>query len=97
MRIQLGQGSAGDVTRNMLKAEGVGAFYKVRFKDPVEVCDYLNYAVDLVVWYIVIYWHGVNFRVGYEILFFGSNLNKFQRQIFFLTLTLPLPSLPFDG
>ncbi|KAI5675090.1 hypothetical protein M9H77_06040 [Catharanthus roseus] len=28
VRIQLGQGSAGTVTRNMLKNEGVGAFYK---------------------------------------------------------------------
>lgn len=56
VRIQLGQGSAGEVTKNMLKAEGVGAFYKVRFKDPVEVCVYLNCAVDLVVWYIVKYW-----------------------------------------
>lgn len=31
VRIQLGQGSAGTVTRNMLKNEGVGAFYKVLF------------------------------------------------------------------
>ncbi|KAK3443480.1 mitochondrial dicarboxylate/tricarboxylate transporter DTC [Eucalyptus grandis] len=28
VRIQLGQGSAGQVTRNMLKEEGMGAFYK---------------------------------------------------------------------
>ncbi|XP_057793315.1 mitochondrial dicarboxylate/tricarboxylate transporter DTC-like [Salvia miltiorrhiza] len=28
VRIQLGQGSAGEVTRNMLKNDGVGAFYK---------------------------------------------------------------------
>ena len=31
VRIQLGQGSAGVVTRNMLKNEGIGAFYKVCF------------------------------------------------------------------
>lgn len=29
VRIQLGQGSAVDVTKNMLKNEGFGAFYKV--------------------------------------------------------------------
>ncbi|KAL0460505.1 UNVERIFIED_CONTAM: Mitochondrial dicarboxylate/tricarboxylate transporter DTC [Sesamum latifolium] len=29
VRIQLGQGSAGEVTKTMLKNEGVGAFYKV--------------------------------------------------------------------
>lgn len=29
MRIQLGQGSAAQVTSNMLKNEGVAAFYKV--------------------------------------------------------------------
>lgn len=29
VRIQLGQGSAGSVTKNMLKNEGIGAFYKV--------------------------------------------------------------------
>ncbi|KAK3012695.1 hypothetical protein RJ639_008258 [Escallonia herrerae] len=28
VRIQLGQGSAGQVTRTMLKNEGIGAFYK---------------------------------------------------------------------
>ncbi|XP_075652089.1 mitochondrial dicarboxylate/tricarboxylate transporter DTC-like [Castanea sativa] len=28
VRIQLGQGSAGSVARNMLKEEGFGAFYK---------------------------------------------------------------------
>ena len=69
MRIQLGQGSAGEVTRNMLKAEGVGAFYKVSFKDPVEVCDYyLKCTVDLVACNIVEYWLGINFLVGLEIL-----------------------------
>lgn len=31
VRIQLGQGSAAEVTKNMLKNEGVGAFYKVFF------------------------------------------------------------------
>lgn len=30
VRIQLGQGSAATVTKNMLKNEGIGAFYKVR-------------------------------------------------------------------
>lgn len=29
MRIQLGQGSAGEVTMKMLKKDGFGAFYKV--------------------------------------------------------------------
>ena len=29
MRIQLGEGSAAEVTKKMLKNEGVGAFYKV--------------------------------------------------------------------
>lgn len=29
VRIQLGQGSAGTVTKTMLKNEGFGAFYKV--------------------------------------------------------------------
>lgn len=31
VRIQLGQGSAADVTKNMLKNEGVRAFYNVCF------------------------------------------------------------------
>lgn len=31
VRIQLGQGSATEVTRNMLKNDGIGAFYKVCF------------------------------------------------------------------
>lgn len=30
VRIQLGQGTAAQVTRNMLKEHGVGAFYNVR-------------------------------------------------------------------
>lgn len=29
VRIQLGQGSAVSVTKNMLKNDGIGAFYKV--------------------------------------------------------------------
>lgn len=68
----MGQGSAGEVTKNMLKAEGVGAFYKVGFKDPVKVCDHLNCTIDFLVWYIVKYWLGVNSLVvfGYEILLF---------------------------
>lgn len=58
MRIQLGQGSAGEVTRNMLKAEGVGAFYKVRFKDLLEICDSdsLNCTVDLGVHCEILAW-----------------------------------------
>lgn len=36
VRIQLGQGSAGQVAKNMLKEEGFGAFYKVRFWKTVE-------------------------------------------------------------
>lgn len=35
VRIQLGQGSAASVTREMLKNEGFGAFYKVRLLFPI--------------------------------------------------------------
>ena len=40
MRIQLGQGSAGSVARNMLKEEGFGAFYKVWFYKIMKILDF---------------------------------------------------------
>ncbi|GER50730.1 mitochondrial substrate carrier family protein [Striga asiatica] len=40
VRIQLGQGSAADVTRNMLKNEGIGAFYKLSANIVIEfLCE----------------------------------------------------------
>lgn len=51
MRIQLGQGSAGEVTKTMLKNEGMGAFYKVCFVSTnFEFCDLVVnelYAMEL--------------------------------------------------
>ncbi len=54
VRIQLGQGSAMDVTRQVIKNEGVGGLYKVKFFNipcaPIlsskqNICDYVCLSV----------------------------------------------------